>query len=110
MNLKIIIVLLLSNILYASESIFSKYASMADPLSIQYLLGIMAVVMVLGVYAILWQQILKRVDLSYAYMFKGTSLIFVLLFSTLLFDENLTINNIIGTIVLITGISLYAKS
>ncbi len=63
----------------------------------------------MGAYAICWQQILKRVELSTAYMFKGTSLIFVMLFAFALFDEQITIMNIIGASVIITGITLFAK-
>lgn len=48
--------------------------------------------------------------ISTAYMFKGTSLIFVLLFSALLFGEGITINNLIGSAIIIAGIVLYAKS
>jgi len=63
----------------------------------------------MGAYAIGWQQILKRVELSTAYMFKGTSLIFIMLLAWMLFGEQITLNNIIGVCVIITGIALYAK-
>lgn len=64
----------------------------------------------LGVYAVLWQQVIKRMPLSMAYMFKGTSLIFVLLISALLFGESITTNNLIGSAVIVFGIVLYAKA
>lgn len=110
MDYRIILLLVFSNLLYASESIFSKYASMGQPLGLQFFVGIFAVVVILGLYAVLWQKILKRVDLSIAYMFKGTSLVFVLLFSVVLFGESITLNNIIGTILLLVGICLYANN
>ena len=63
----------------------------------------------MGLYALLWQQVIARMSLSTAYMFKGTSLIFVLLISALLFGETILINNIIGSAIIIVGIVLFAK-
>lgn len=79
-------------------------------MSIHYLFGLSGAICVMGVYAILWQQVLKRIELSTAYMFKGTSLIFVLLLAALLFGESITWTNIIGAVIIILGIALYAKA
>ena len=64
----------------------------------------------MGIYALLWQQVIAKMSLSTAYMFKGTSLIFVLLFSVLLFGEAITLNNVIGSVIIIIGIILFAKA
>ena len=64
----------------------------------------------LGVYAVLWQQIIKRLPIGDAYMFKGLSIIFVLLLAYIFFGESITIFNIIGAIVIISGIALHANS
>jgi drug/metabolite transporter (DMT)-like permease len=64
----------------------------------------------MGLYAILWQQVLKRIDLSLAYMFKGTSIVFIMLLAYILFDEQIAWNNILGAIIIISGIVLYANS
>lgn len=79
-------------------------------MSFPYLLWIAGAVGVMGVYAMLWQQVISRMSLSTAYMFKGTSLIFVLLISALLFGETITINNLIGSAIIVLGIVLYAKA
>ena len=97
------------NILYALVTLFTKSASMHPFLSEQYMACLFGAVTILGGYAICWQQILKRIPLSDAYMFKGTSLIFVLFLSVLVFGEGITINNIIGTTIIVIGITLYAK-
>lgn len=98
------------NLVYACTSIFTKMASQQEMLSLPYLLWIAGAVGVMGVYAILWQQVISRMPLSTAYMFKGTSLIFVLLISALLFGEVITANNVIGSAIIITGIVLFAKA
>lgn len=104
------IVLIGINMLYACVSIFTKYASQQDFMSWNYMLGLIGAVGVMGLYAVLWQQVLKRIELSLAYMFKGTSLIFVMLLAYVLFDEQITWNNIVGAIIIIGGIVLFAHS
>ena len=85
-------------------------ASRKEMLSWPYLLWIAGAVGVMGLYALLWQQVIARMPLSNAYMFKGTSLIFVLLFSALLFGEAITLNNVIGAVIIIIGIVLFSKA
>lgn len=97
------------NLLYACVTLFTKYASQQEMGSFAYCLGLAGAIDVMGAYAICWQQILKRVELSTAYMFKGTSLIFIMLFAFALFGEPITIMNLIGAAVIITGIALFAK-
>lgn len=104
------IFLIVINLLYACVSIFTKYASQQEFMSWNYIVGLIAAVGVMGLYAVLWQQILKRIELSMAYMFKGTSLIFVMLLAYVFFDEQITWNNIIGAIIIVGGIVLYAKT
>ena len=98
------------NFIYACTSICTKMASRQEILSWPYLLWITGSIGVMGLYALLWQQIIARMQLSTAYMFKGTSLVFVLLISALLFGETISVDNIIGSIIIIVGIVLFAKA
>ena len=98
------------NLVYACTSIFTKMASRQEMLSWPYLFWIAGAFGLMGLYAILWQQVIARMPLSTAYMFKGTSLVFVLLISALLFGEAITTNNLIGSAIIIAGIVLYAKA
>jgi drug/metabolite transporter (DMT)-like permease len=74
------------------------------------MLGLIGAVGIMGLYAILWQQVLKRIELSMAYMFKGTSLMFVMILAYILFGERITWNNIVGSIIIIVGIVLFAHN
>lgn len=98
------------NFLYACVTIFTKYASQQEMMSLPYLFGLGGAIAVIGVYAVLWQQVLRHIELSTAYMFKGTSLVFVMLLATLLFDETITWMNVLGAVIIITGITLFAKA
>lgn len=95
--------------IYACTGVFTRLAADYPFLSWQYILLVCGAIAVLGIYAILWQQIIQRMELGVAYMFKGTSLIFIMLLAYVLFGEQITPNNIIGACVIIVGIALYAK-
>jgi len=109
-NYSIYLALIGVNFVYACTSICTKMASRQDMLSWPYMFWIAGAVGVLGVYAVLWQQIIKRMPLSTAYMFKGMSLVFVLLISAFLFGEAITTSNLIGSAIIIIGIVLYARA
>ena len=101
-----IIALIGINLLYACTGICTKMASMHTAFSLWF--G--GAIGIIGVYAICWQQVLRHIELSTAYMFKGTTLIFTMLIAALLFGETITIPNIIGSVIIITGITLLARS
>lgn len=105
-----VVILLLVYLFYSTVSIATKFTSLQEFLSLRYFLGLSAVVAMLGVYAVIWQQVLKRIELTTAYMFKGISLIFVLMFSALIFNETITVWNIAGASLIVGGIVLFAKS
>lgn len=52
----------------------------------------------------LWQKLLKKVDLSIAYVNKGMLLFWSMIWSVVIFREEITILNIIGTIIIFVGI------
>ena len=68
------------------------------------LYGLLLVIM--AVYAVLWQQILKKLPLNVAYANKAVSVIWGMLWGVLLFKETITLNNIIGAVIVIAGVIL----
>ena len=109
-NWPIWLVLVGINFIYACTYVCMKKASVFEFLSSPYVLWTVCAVIIMGIYALLWQQILARIPLSTAYVFKGTSLIFVLLLSVLLFGEGITLKNVIGSVIIVSGILLYAQT
>lgn len=104
------ILLILAYLLYSCESIFTRLASECAFLSWGYMGYVAVAVAVLGLFALLWQQIIKRMPISDAYMFKGTTIIFVLILAAVFFGEKISVMNCIGAVVIIGGIALYAKA
>ena len=97
------------NMLYACVGVCTKIASFQDTFSRSYLLWFGGAVAIIGIYAVLWQQILRRIELSTAYLFKGSTLIFTMIIAAILFGETITIPNIIGSVIIIAGITLLTR-
>ena len=97
-------------LIYSSSGIFTKSASRCEFLSFPYLAYLTGCVFVLGIYAALWQQIIKRMPVSDAYMLKGMTGFIGLAYAHFIFNEPITIANIIGTAIILLGITLYARS
>lgn len=96
--------------IYSCTSIFTKQAAAFPFCSLKYCICLICAILCLGLYAILWQQIIKKMPISDAYMFKGTTIIFTMLIAALIFGEAITVTNIIGSIIIIGGIALFAKA
>ncbi|MBR5395230.1 MAG: EamA family transporter [Bacteroidaceae bacterium] len=104
------IFLLVSFLIYSLTGVFTKFASMQEFLSWQYILLLGGAIFVIGIYAILWQQIIRRMPVSDAFMWKGTTIVWTMLLAYSIFGEPITIHNIIGSVIIIAGITLYAWS
>ncbi|MBI6873597.1 transporter [Clostridium aciditolerans] len=84
--------------------IFSKLASRQEFLSVQFISLYVGSLIVLFIYAIAWQQILKHIPLTVAYANKGISLIWGMIFGNVFFSEVITLNMIIGAVIVFLGI------
>lgn len=95
--------------IYSLSGLFSKTASFYDFLSLYYLLCLLGVIAVLGIYAILWQVALKKVSLNIAYLFKSFGLVFGLLIAYFAFGEDISLQNIIGCGLVMSGLMIIAR-
>jgi drug/metabolite transporter (DMT)-like permease len=62
-------------------------------------------ILTLGIFSIAWQRLLNKFDLSKVYFFKATTIIWGMIFGILLFNEEVTINMIIGVVVTTLGVA-----
>ncbi|HBN55946.1 MAG TPA: transporter [Lachnospiraceae bacterium] len=104
---KILILLSLSLIIQSLSSVFIKYAGTFDTFSGEFIFFYGAAVGCLGIFAIMWQFLLEMIPLTTAYLRKGVLYILILVWSVILFKEQVTWNNIIGSIIIIAGISIH---
>ncbi len=103
---KNIIILQLVIIIYSLSSVCAKFASNETFLSPKFILFYGIEILILGIYAILWQQVIKHFDLSIAYANRAAGLLWSVIFALFIFKENITLMNIIGIGVAICGIIL----
>ena len=89
--------------IYTASGVFAKLASGNPFLSLKFILFYGAEFCVLGIYALLWQQIIKRVDLSIAYANRAMAIIWSMIWAVLIFKDNITVKNIIGVIIVLIG-------
>lgn len=96
-------------LLFTMVTVLSKVISHYEFMSLEYILGVISIVIILGLYAILWQQVIKKFSPSVAYSNKSVTTIWVLLFSFVFFKEGISWNNILGAIVIVLGVVLVSQ-
>lgn len=95
---------------YAVGGIFSKNAANEEFLSEKYILNYIMVLLILMVYALFWQMILKKIPLTVAMANKSVTVIWGLIYGWLFFQEKITIANVIGAVVIIVGIMVVVSA
>lgn len=102
-GIKDIIVLQMIVMIYTLSGVAAKYAATGSFLSARFILFYAVEIALLGVYAILWQQTIKRFDLSIAYANRSIALLWSMLWAILFFHEHISLKNLIGVLVVIIG-------
>ncbi len=103
-KIKSLLILHLALLVFSASMIFSKYCSMQPFLSFRYILFFGLQVFCLGIFAIVWQMVLKQIPLSIAYANKGITIVWGMLIGYFLFQEKITLMNVIGVLIIIAGI------
>ena len=68
------------------------------------------VIMLLGLYAIFWQQIIKNMPLTAAYANRAVTVFWGMVWGLLIFKERITLGKAAGAALVIAGIILFALS
>ena len=90
-------------IIYTGSGIAAKMAASQPLLSWKFCLFYGVESVILGVYAILWQQMIKRFELSVAYANRAMVLVWSLLWAVFLFHDQITVQNVTGILLVLTG-------
>lgn len=93
----------LAFLIYSISGVFSKSAGVSESF-INFIIFYGMSFCCLGIYAILWQKILNKNSLVSAYLNKGITLFWGLIFGLLFFGEKITITMIIGVVIVIFGV------
>ena len=93
---------------YAASTVLSKLAAEAPFLSPRFILLYGGVLLLLGVYALGWQQVIRRMPLTEAYASKAVTVVWGILAGILFFGEKMTWGKGIGAAMVIAGVVLFA--
>ncbi len=96
--------------LFSLGGICAKLASQHDFLSFLFMFFYGLVILNLGVYAVVWQQIIKKLPLNTAYSNKAVTVVWGILWGYLFFQEHISWNMIMGSVIVIIGIIIVVKS
>lgn len=102
-TIKDILLLQIVFLIYSINSIVAKFAS-GQEFGLTFICLYALEVLILGIYAILWQQMIKKFELSVAYANKAVTLIWAMIWGALLFKEQITLTKVGGIILVIIGI------
>ena len=101
--IKNILILQLVVVVYTLSSVVAKFATGKELFSFSFFLFYGLEIAILGGYAILWQQMIKRFDLSIAYANRAMALLWSALWAVILFHETLNEKQIAGIALVIVG-------
>ena len=93
-------------LVYCLYPLIGKYASRYTLFSFPFIALYCLVFLVLFVYAVLWQQVLKKIPLSTAIANKSITIIWGMIFGFILFKEKVSLKMLIGAFLILCGIFL----
>ena len=107
---KLMIVLHLGLMISSLSGVFAKMAAQEALLSLPFFFYYGLDLVAMFHYAIIWQQILKRMPLTVAYANRPVSLVWGLIWGAMLFRETITWNMLLGAAVIFVGIYIMVTS
>lgn len=95
-------------VLYSFSGICGKLAAQYDFMSVGFIACYAGMIAVLGIYAIGWQQVIKRLPLTLAYANRAVTVVWGIVWGVVLFNEPLNPFKIVGALVVLAGVALFA--
>ena len=99
-----ILFLELSVVVYSLSTVAGNMASKYPFLSWNYILYFGIDFCILAVYALMWQQVIKKFQLSIAYANKALTLMWSMLWNFLIFSQGITPWKVVGVLLVVAGV------
>ena len=107
-NLKLYLALHLLLVLFSLAPVCTKLAGEQAFLSVPFFLYYGASIAILGVYALAWQQFIKRMPLTAAYANRAVTVVWGMLWGLLVFGEGISLLKLLGALIIVAGVVLFA--
>lgn len=95
---------------FSLSGIMSKLAARHAFMGPGFLLWYAGMVGVLAVYAVGWQQVIKRLPLTVAYANRAVTVIWGIVWGASLFGETISWQKVVGALVVLVGVVLYSTA
>ena len=109
-KVKLYLLLHLLLMMFSVMGIFSKLAAGQAFMSFKFILYYGLMLAILAIYAFAWQQVIKRLPLTTAFANKAVTVVWGMVWGVVAFKEHISLNKVIGSIVIIGGIILYSMT
>ena len=103
-KIKYYVALHIELLLYSLGGVCSKMAAKYEFMSKGFVIYYALVILNLAIYAIVWQQIIKKLPLNTSYANKAITIVWGMMWGVVFFGEKITWNMLLGAIAVIIGI------
>lgn len=107
---KYFIILHIILFLYSLSIVMIKLAADKEIMSVQFMFFYSMSLFLLLVYAFFWQKVLTYFSLTAAYANKSITIVWGMLWGSFLFQEQISLNMYIGSVIVIVGVYLVVSS
>ena len=109
-KIKYYIALHIELLVYSLGGVCAKLAGKYEFPSKGFIFYYGLVILNLAIYAIVWQQIIKKLPLNTAYANKAITVVWGMMWGVIIFGEKITWNMIVGAIVVIIGVIMVVQA
>lgn len=95
-------------LVYSLSGFFSKSASREPVLSLNFILLYGGMLLILVIYALGWQQIIKRLPLTLAFANKAVTVVWGIVWGVVFFSETVTPLMVAGAVLVVAGVALFS--
>lgn len=96
--------------IYSLSGLFSKNAAAQPFLSWKHIAFYCGMMAIMVIYAVGWQQVIKRLPLTLAFANKAVTVVWGILWGAVFFHESITPGKLIGAAVIVAGVVLFVKA
>lgn len=90
--------------IYSMSNILSKKAAFEEFLSMKFIMLYGLVLVCMGIYALVWQQVIKKLPLNVAFANKSVTVIWGMVWGCIFFHESITSKMVLGALIVIAGV------
>ncbi len=109
-HFKYLLILHILLLFYSFGNVCSKFAAEQPFFSLAFIAWYFGMLAIMAVYALGWQQILKRMPLTSAFSNRAITIVWGIVWGLVFFSEPVTSGKVVGAIIIIVGVVLFAHA